>query len=129
MKKKKKKLTKAVIKKREKRLAKRKFKEKIEKWKLAVIERDTKHCQKCGKMLIARRKQNPHHIISLQAVKRKYPELLENLMNGVLLCGYCHKFSPDSPHQGSMEFIFWFEKNKPEQYNYLKAFLEDKIKK
>jgi hypothetical protein len=118
-----KKITKAILKKREKKLKKREFREKLEKWKLAIIERDTKHCQKCGKMLIARRKQHPHHIISLQQVKRKYPELLEDLMNGILLCGYCHKFSPDSPHQGGFEFTMWLMVNKPAQYNYLRDFI------
>jgi hypothetical protein len=45
--------------------------------------------------------------------------------NGILLCSYCHKFAPDSPHQGSLEFILWLMKNKKEQYDYLMEKLEE----
>ena len=122
-KRKKKKITKAVLQKREKRLLKRELKNKLEKWKLAVVERDRGLCQKCLKSLPERKNQNVHHIISFQSIKRKFPQLLEDIMNGILLCSFCHKWANDSPHQGGFEFTFWLENNKPAQYLYLKDFL------
>lgn len=114
-----KKITKAILKKREKNKQKREFKEKLEEWKQAVIKRDKHTCQKCRKRILSRRKQHTHHIISLQNVKRKYPELLTDINNGILLCGYCHKFAPDSCHQGGFEFTLWLKKNKYKQFRYL----------
>jgi predicted HNH restriction endonuclease len=70
-------------------------------------------------------KCNVHHIISLQNVKRKYPDLLQDIQNGILLCAFCHKFSPESPHQSALEWILWLQENKPEQYEYLKNYLGD----
>jgi len=113
-----KKITKKILKKREKRLAKRLFKEKLEIWKEKIIIRDEYKCQKCKHVLIAG-KRHVHHIIALQAVKRNYPELLEDINNGILLCGYCHKFSPSSPHQGGFAWCEWFKYTKKEQYEYL----------
>lgn len=124
-KKKKSHFTKSYLEKKEKRRLKREFKKELEAWKQDVINRDDYHCQKCKKFLLTQQK-HVHHIISLQSVKRKYSELLEDVNNGILLCSYCHKFAPDSAHQGGFEFILWLEKNKPEQYYYLKHFLINK---
>lgn len=121
---KKKKITKAILKKREKRALKREFKSKLEKWKIICINRDKSRCQMCNRDLLNERK-NVHHIIALQAVKRKYPILLEDTMNGILLCSFCHKYAPDSPHQGSFEFVLFLERTRPEQYNYLKIYLTE----
>lgn len=110
--------------KRENRLRpKRELKQRIEAWKLKVIERDNWTEQMTGKKLLTRKECHPHHIISLQSVLRKYPELLDNINNGILLNYYTHKAAPNSPHQGGFEFVLWLEKNKPEQYNHLKEFL------
>ena len=119
---KKKKITKAILQKKEKRKLKREFKEKLNRWKEQVIIRDNNTCQRCFKDMTNFNK-HVHHIISFQAVKRKYPKLLENINNGILLCGQCHKFNSDSPHQGGFEFTLWFMKNKKNQYNYLKNYL------
>jgi 5-methylcytosine-specific restriction endonuclease McrA len=116
--KKQKKITKAKLRKLERRKAKKEFKAKLQAWKYKIIDRDKFKCQKCNNLLLLSNK-HVHHIISLQAVKRKYPELLEDINNGVLLCGYCHKFAPDSAHQGSFEFVNWLKVNKPVQYEYL----------
>lgn len=114
-----KKLTKKEIRRKEKKRLKKGFKEKLEKWKEDVILRDICECQKCGRNLTNQQK-HPHHIISFQSIKRKYPLLLEDLNNGILLCAYCHKWAPDSPHQGGFEFSLWLKINKPKQYEYLK---------
>lgn len=115
-----KKITKKILKKRENKLKKRNIKNSIKEWKLQVIERDNWTCQKCLNKLESRKQCQPHHIISLLGVKRNYPQLLKDINNGILLCYFCHKASPSSPHQGALEFILWLEKNKPEQYKYLK---------
>jgi len=122
---KKKKITKAILKKREKRFMKRQLKDALEKWKIGVITRDNNTCQRCLKDMTNFNK-HVHHIIAFQAVKRKYPELYLDINNGILLCGQCHKFNSNSPHQGGFEFVLWLEKNKPEQYVYLKEFIENK---
>lgn len=119
-----KKPTKALLKKRAKREAKRQFKQDLETWKNAVIIRDMGLCQFCLKELPIRKQQHPHHIISLQSVKRKHIALLKDINNGILLCGYCHKFAPYSPHQGGFEFVLWLKENKIWQYNYLKTIIE-----
>lgn len=122
---KKKRITKSILKKREKRKLKREFKEKLKLWKFQIRTRDDYECQKCKKILELK-KCHVHHIISLQAVKRKYPELLEDINNGILLCGYCHKFASDSPHQGGFEFTQWLKENKIEQYDYLTNIIYNK---
>jgi len=119
-----KKLTKAYLKKKEKRLNKRVFKEKLKLWRDKVIQRDKGYCQICNKPLLTQPK-NVHHIISLSSVKRKYPDLLENIDNGILLCSYDHKFAPNSPHQSGVEFGLWLQEHKPEQYNNLITILKN----
>lgn len=119
-------INKKILLKRERRRLKKEYKIKLENWKLKVIERDKSTCQCCNKFLEERRQMHVHHIISLQSVKRNYPELLEDIMNGILFCYYCHKASPKSPHQGCFEFMMWFKNNKQEQYNYLYYFLLSK---
>jgi 5-methylcytosine-specific restriction endonuclease McrA len=124
-KKRKKKITKAILQKREKRLEKREFKKRIDHWKSGIVERDRGLCQKCLKAVLDKKNQNIHHIISLQNVKRIFPALLDNINNGILLCSFCHKFAPDSPHQGGFEWSLWLEKNKPYQYDYIKKYIYD----
>jgi len=118
----KKKISKKILRAREKRAVKRELKIKLNSWKERIILRDVT-CQRCLKDMTNFNK-HVHHIISFQSVKRKYPELLEDINNGILLCGQCHKFNSDSPHQGGFEFSVWLEKNRPEQYLYLKEKLK-----
>jgi len=122
-----KKLTKKILKEREKRLQKRTIKEIISKWKLQVIERDDWICQKCGKRVENRKQGNPHHIITERACKRDYPELLSDINNGIFLCYYCHRRSESAAHVGALEFIRWFKINKYTQYEYLTTFLDNKL--
>lgn len=89
-------------------------------------------CEKCGAdFSIINKKgklplKHPHHLVSECAVRFNYPELINDLKNGILLCSRCHKLAPDSAHEGALEFILWLEKNKPEQYLYLKNYLTHK---
>jgi 5-methylcytosine-specific restriction endonuclease McrA len=118
-----KKVTKAVIQKRYKKAQKRILKQTLEAWRQKVIARDLGTCQVCLKVL-SNQPKNVHHIISLQSVKRKYPILLSDVQNGILLCSFCHKFAPNSPHQSGFEFTMFLMKHKPEQYFYLLEFLK-----
>lgn len=118
--------TKKEFEKKKKRIDKRLLKERIETWKLKVIERDKSICQKCGNFLPDRKHCHPHHILALQSVKRNYPELIDDINNGVLTCYFCHKIGPCSAHQGGFEFTFWLMQNKPEQYFYLLNYLNSK---
>jgi hypothetical protein len=121
--------TKGYLKDQTKQKEKSEFNQKIKLWGKAVILRDNCFCQKCGKNLNELnikgkpRRKHPHHIISLESVKEKYPGLLEDINNGVLLCYKCHKSSPDSAHQGGFEFVNWLKEEKYEQYEYLMSYL------
>jgi len=109
-----------------KRAKKADIKRRIEEWKLRVIERDNWTCQRCDNKLEDRKHCHPHHIIALQAVLRSYQELLDDINNGVLTCYSCHKRAPFSAHQGGFEFSYFLMKKKPEQYEFLKSYLESK---
>lgn len=121
-----KKITKATLEKRERKLKKRLLKERIETWKLKVIERDNWTCQMSGKKLLTRKECHPHHIISELSVLRKYPELIDDINNGILLGYYTHKAAPFSAHQGGFEWVLWFKEKFPERYEYLVNKIKEK---
>jgi hypothetical protein len=119
-----KKETKAKIAKREKRLAKREYLQRLNKFKELVCIRDSYQCQMCYRSLSETPKsRHVHHVI---ANTKKYKDLSTNPLNGVLLCPYHHKFSPDSPHQNAFYFIWWLKNNKLSQFEFLKAYLDTK---
>jgi len=102
------KLTKKKLKKLEKREIKKKFAE----WSKLVKERDGFKCVICGET----KRLNSHHILP-----RELREFRFDLMNGISLCPKNHQFSrKNSAHGNSFVFIIWLEKNRPEQFNYLK---------
>lgn len=86
-------------------------------WKLLVKKRDEFFCQMCGKDLSnSPRSQHAHHILPNMY---KYKMYHTDIQNGILLCPYCHKFSPNSPHLNAFYFHEWMRVNKPTQYFYL----------
>lgn len=113
--------------KKKKKIDKQQLNTRIKVWKNIIKQGD--FCEKCntdfripkenGKIKL----KHPHHIITEYAVRHKYPELIDDLKNGILLCSGCHDMFSDSAHQGALEFILWLEKSKPEQYLYLKNYL------
>lgn len=111
-----KKVTKLVLLKREKRKAKREYNLKLKQFKEDVIKRDNSTCCICGKVLTKPASKHVHHILP-NCPKYKY--LSTNPINGILLCPYCHKFSPNSVHQNSLFMGIWLQKNRPEQYQFL----------
>ena len=111
--KKKKKITKATLKKRERR-AKRKADRIL--WnscrEQVKIIQDNK-CFLCSKEVIGM-KAHVHHIIS-----REFKILKYDIKNLILLCPYCHKFGPFSVHKTSIWFSETLRLKDPERYEYL----------
>jgi 5-methylcytosine-specific restriction endonuclease McrA len=91
-------------------------------WAISVKERDNYTCQICKK---DHRYSDPRaiqvaHILS----KENYPELKLQSLNGITLCFACHKNAKISSHLDGFAFTLFLEKNKPEQYGFLKTYLE-----
>lgn len=73
------------------------------KWSRAVLERDGKVCQKCGKF-----GDNPHHV-----VLKRYLAVKHLLDNGLTLCSNCHV--PDA-HAYPALFEAWFKREFPDRW-------------
>jgi len=110
--------------KKERREAKRALKERWEIAKALASERDGHNCQMCRNH-VEGKSQNVHHILP---EAKEYAELYDCLNNLITLCPRCHRLGPQSAHRSGFYFTLWLEKNKPMQYNYLKSFLENKMK-
>ena len=94
------------------KLARKLEKEQDKEFGKSVKDRDGWKCVICGDT----NKPNCHHI-----VPRENRELRHDFMNGITLCILHHKFSLKiSPHKNAFEFFCWLEKNRPEQFLYLK---------
>ena len=119
---KKKRISKALLQKREKRKEKREFKEAWLEARRKCLERDNYECQICGNRLDREKLRGMaiHHIIP-----RQYRELFLELDNLITLCSRCHRWGKDSPHQNALWFAEWLRKNKQEQYNHLRDFLNE----
>ena len=89
-------------------------------WSKVIRLRDDNQCQICGSKVHL----NAHHI-----VPKEIKVLRFNLDNGVTLCAKCHRFGIYSAHKNGLYFSLWLQKVKPNQYDYLKSFLEpsDKV--
>lgn len=114
------KITKAILKKREKKAIKRTKKEELEAWKLKVKERDNYTCQICKKYL----KDNPHnchahHILD----KKNYSQFKLDVNNGITLCYRDHKVGKLSPHLNALFFSDFLKLNFRDRYEYLQELL------
>ena len=120
----KKKITKAILKKREKRLIKRKNKELWNKLKLEVLLRQDFRCYVCFKKASKRKnKIDVHHIID-----RRYKPLMYDPANLVGLCSRCHRLAPHAVHQSSIYFSELLRIREIERYNYLLNKFRDNLK-
>jgi 5-methylcytosine-specific restriction endonuclease McrA len=100
----------------QKKFDKRLIKEEFEYWKRETYERDGHKCAICQ----TTESLTVHHI-----VVRENHDLRFDPMNAIVLCIAHHKYSRIlSAHNNSFVFFIWLEKNRPEQYAYLKHFLE-----
>jgi hypothetical protein len=122
MRKKRKKILKSILKKREKRKFKREEKIKLEEWKTKVKMRDNYTCQVCkhqsGNLVL-----NAHHILPNIKKSKKYEVFKFDLNNGITLCVHCHKWSADSAHQNAIFFYNWLRKYRHPQLEYLEKAL------
>jgi len=79
----------------------------------AVKDRDGWKCIICG----TNENLHCHHILP-----RERKDIRHDLINGATLCCLHHKFSLlISPHKNAFEFFIWLQKNRFEQYCYLKS--------
>lgn len=111
--KKKKKILKSVLVKREKRKIRR---EERERWNMLrdnVKITQGNHCYICEKEVFGK-SAHIHHIISRDIKELKYDRL-----NLVLLCPVHHKLGSLSVHQTSIYFSELLRKREPERYYYL----------
>jgi 5-methylcytosine-specific restriction endonuclease McrA len=105
---------------RAERLIKKSKKQLYKAWSKAIKQRDNWTCQVCKKY---HKDSDPRAIQSAHILsKENYPELMLDSNNGLTLCFSCHKNAAISSHLDGVAFTFWLEKNKPEQYKYLKDF-------
>lgn len=105
---------------RAERVAKKSKKQLYKNWANSIKERDDYTCQVCGTY---HKHSDPRAIQASHLLsKENYPELMLDLTNGITLCFSCHKNGRISSHLDGVAFTFWLEKNKPAQYNYIKAF-------
>lgn len=92
--------------------AKKLLRLKDKKWSKAIHEKFSHKCAICGSI----KNLNAHHLIT-----RSVPEARHDILNGILLCSYCHIFNRRiSAHKGSFMFMLWFLDNYKEVANYLK---------
>lgn len=114
--KKKKKITKAELKRKEKKKARAQYNKDLLDWKIVIKERDNYTCQIC-KNNVRNKKHNchAHHILD----KKNYKGLSLDIINGITLCYRDHKVGKHSPHMNALWFYKWLKENKTEQFNYL----------
>lgn len=84
--------------------------ENLKNWRNAVLKRDGNKCVICGGYF-----PSCHHIIPKQFKEFKY-----DVNNGICLCYNHHKVGKLSPHQNALWWYIWLQKNRPEQFEYLK---------
>ena len=57
---------------------------------------------------------NAHHILD----RTRYPEFKTDMLNGVCLCSFHHKFGKLSAHRNPLWFTDWLKTNKPLKYKW-----------
>ena len=106
-----KKITKAILQKREKRKNKRELKQKWNLLRKEVIELQNNKCFLCKKY---NSKLNIHHIID-----RRIKETAYDKLNLVGSCPMCHRLSPLAVHQTSIYFSEMLRIADNERFYYL----------
>lgn len=85
-------------------------------WANAVKDRDERRCVICGDT----ERLNAHHIIV-----RENHETKLDVMNGLSLCPTHHFFNRKiSAHNNPIGLILWLQKNRPDQFQYVKSKME-----
>jgi hypothetical protein len=110
-----KKITKAILKKREKKRLAIEDKQKHVEWRRKVFERDNYTDQISGKQTEGR--LDPHHILD----KKHFPQFRFEVMNGITLNYWNHKVGNLCPHLNAIYFSEWLKVHKPEQWHWVRA--------
>lgn len=89
-------------------------------WANSVKDRDNWTCVICG----SKERINAHHIIVRENLELKF-----DINNGLSLCPKHHFFCRKiSAHNNPLGLILWIQKNREEQFNYLKIKMEEILK-
>jgi hypothetical protein len=91
-------------------------------WSLAVRERGGHQCEYCGIKKGDLNKNDKvtkidaHHILSRDV---KDCPLKFDIMNGIGVCPFCHKFGIPSFHRDPVTTITWLQEHRPDRYEYV----------
>lgn len=99
---------------------KREYKKALIEWSKKIKERD-KVCLVCN---CSDKQLHPHHLLP----KRFFKEYSLEPMNGILLCASHHEFGAFSAHLNAIFFSLWLECVRPEQYEWVRERLGEKLK-
>jgi len=69
------------------------------------------YCEICGK---SNGQLHCHHVIG-----RTNKNLRWRLENLICICAGCHKMNAGNVHDDPIEFLKWFEENRPDNYKYI----------
>lgn len=102
---------------------------KREAWRLwSLIVRFKGVCEKCGaKYKEINNNGHPTILHSHHVVGRENYSLSWDVLNGVSLCMFCHKYSRIGPHRGGIIFSDWYMKKFPDNYTYLLNHYQDSV--
>jgi len=91
-------------------------------WSTIVRERANYTCELCGiKKASINKNDKPekidaHHFLSKEI---KDCPLKFEILNGISVCTFCHKFGIPSFHRDPIRTITWLQKERPDRYNYV----------
>lgn len=91
-------------------------------WSEIIRSRTNYHCELCGikKGEInkngKKEKIDAHHLLVKEI---KNCPLKFEILNGVSVCVFCHKFGIPSFHRDPIRTITWLQKERPERYEYV----------
>lgn len=96
-------------------------------WSAKVLEVAGRKCAICGlktgDIVNGKvQKTDAHHIED-----RRNHSLKFDVINGICLCVWHHKYSKDAAHQSVVFFSNWLQKNHPQQYQYILNHRDDII--
>jgi hypothetical protein len=100
-------------------------------WSLAVRERAGHQCEYCGiKKGDLNKNGKPtkidaHHLMSRSVTDSP---LKFDIRNGIAVCPFCHKFSPNNSfHNNAIVTTHWLKENRPDRYDFVLKYYESKI--
>lgn len=117
------KITKKILKLRERRRQRKQEKEMELYWKNFVKRRENYKCAICHKP-VEGRNAAVHHIIPKHACTGQLALLKWDNKNGILLCSHCHHWGPFSAHKNSIFFVEFLKEFHFDMYDYLLQYIQ-----